>query len=435
MITMKNRILRDPVAGDFFYRVYGGDERVVRRQARRFENLLKKFKKNFGPVANGGIHLFSVPGRTEIGGNHTDHNHGRVLAAAIDLDAIAAAGKVPRSNIVIYSAGYDHPFTVDISELPARKEERRTTQALIRGIAARLRELGYSIGGFNACIASDVLPGSGLSSSAVIEVLIADILNTLYNDGKIDEETIALCGQFAENNYFDKPCGLMDQSTCAKGGIITIDFEIPQAPRIKKVNFDFSAKDFSILVVNAGGSHADLTDDYAAVPTEMKAVARACGRNVCREIEYADIMRRIHTLRSTVGDRAILRALHFLEENKRVENQAAALEKDDFDLFLELVQESGNSSLRWLQNCYSPGDTAHQGIMLALALTEKFIEQNGPGACRVHGGGFAGTIQVFLPNHATTDYIRSMEPVFGKDCVTVLNIRAPGFQHTDAGLE
>lgn len=428
-------MLNNQVARDFFSRVYGGDEQAMRKQAGRFENLLKKFNKYFRPVAAGEIRLFSVPGRTEIGGNHTDHNHGRVLAAAVDLDAIAAAVKVASPDIVIYSDGYDQPFTVDISELSARKEERRTTQALIRGIAARFRELGYSIGGFNACIASDVLPGSGLSSSAVIEVLIADILNTLYNDGKIDEETIAFCGQFAENNYFDKPCGLMDQLTCAKGGIITIDFAIPSRPGIKKVNFDFSSQDFSILVVDTGGSHADLTDDYAAIPAEMKAVAQACGRSVCREIEHNDVIRRMRKLRPAVGDRAILRALHFLEENDRVENQAAALEKGDFALFLELVQESGNSSLRWLQNCFSPGDTAHQGIMLALALTEKYNKESRVGACRVHGGGFAGTIQVFLPNHVIADYIRSMEPVFGKECVKVLNTRALGFQHTDTGLE
>jgi galactokinase len=426
---MSNKILNSRVVKESFSLIYGRDERIIREQVCRYQKLLQEFKQYFPGIDESDIQLFSTPGRTEISGNHTDHNHGRVIAAAVDLDAIAAVVKVPNDKIVIYSQGYEQGFEVDLNELNPCKEEQGTTNALIRGIAARFRELGRQTGGFFALVFSDVLPGSGLSSSAVIEVLIAEILNTLYNENKIAAESLAIIGQHAENYYFGKPCGLMDQLTCAKGGIVTIDFENPQQPRMKKVNFDFNRENFSILVVNTGGSHADLTDDYAAIPREMKAVAEALGKKVCREIDYNDIMRNPGKLRISVGDRAILRALHFIAENRRVELQVEALEKKDFDLFLNYVRESGNSSLRWLQNCFTPKNTADQGITLALALTEKYIKETGRGACRVHGGGFAGTIQVFLPNQALRDYIRMIEPVFGKGCVSVLTIRPEGTRH------
>jgi len=426
-------MLNNSIIKESFSLIYGSNERVTREQVDRYQNLLNEFKKKFAGIDDSDIRLFSTPGRTEISGNHTDHNHGRVIAAAVNLDAIAAVVKVPADNIIVYSKGYEQGFEVNLDELNPLKEEQGTTNALIRGIAARFRELGCQIGGFHACIFCDVLPGSGLSSSAVIEVLIADILNTLYNGRQIAAESLAIIGQYAENNYFNKPCGLMDQLTCAKGGIVTIDFENPQHPLVETVNFDFNRENFSILVVNTGGSHADLTDDYAAIPREMKSVAEALGKKVCREIDYTDVMRNPAKLRASVGDRAILRALHFTAENRRVELQVNALENKDFELFLSYVRESGNSSLRWLQNCYTARNTAEQGITLALALTEKYIEETGRGACRVHGGGFAGTIQVFLPNPVLGDYIRMIEPVFGKGCVSVLTIRPEGTRHLNPG--
>ncbi|MFC2155723.1 galactokinase [Acidobacteriota bacterium] len=422
-------MLNNPIIKESFTLVYGSDERIIREQVDRYQNLLNEFKKKFAGIDDSDIRLFSTPGRTEISGNHTDHNHGRVIAAAVNLDAIAAVVKIPTDNIIVYSKGYEQGFEVNLNELNPLIEEQGATNALIRGIAARFRELGYQIGGFHAYIFCDVLPGSGLSSSAVIEVLIADILNTLYNERQISEETLAIIGQYAENHYFNKPCGLMDQLTCVKGGIVTIDFKNPQEPMVKKVSFDFDLEDFSILVVNTGGSHADLTDDYAAIPREMRSVAEVLGKKVCREIDYKDVMRNPGKLRTSVGDRAILRALHFISENRRVKLQVDALQNNDFELFLSYVRESGNSSLRWLQNCSTAKDTADQGITLALALTEKYIEETGRGACRVHGGGFAGTIQVFLPNQALRDYIRMIEPVFGKDCVSVLTIRPEGTRH------
>jgi galactokinase len=430
---MKKKILNNAKVSEFFSLVYGSDHRVVGEQIDRYGKLLIKFQECFGEVEDTVLYLFSTPGRTEISGNHTDHNHGRVLAAAVNLDAAAAAAKNPTNTIVIYSQGYDSAFEVNLDEAAPKKEEQGTTAALIRGIAVRFRELGYKTGGFNACITCDVQLGSGLSSSAVIEVLIADILNALYNEGKINEDTMAVIGQYAENNYFGKPCGLMDQLACAKGGIVTIDFKVPSNPVVKKVNFDFSRQDFSVLVVDTGGSHAGLTEDYASIPREMKAVAGAIGKKVCRDIDYGDVIRNLKKLRAGVGDRAILRALHFLEENHRVKLQVEALENNDFDLFLKFVRESGNSSLRWLQNCYSVKNTAEQGIPLALMLTKNYIKKTGRGACRVHGGGFAGTIQVFLPKPLLPDYIRLMEPVFGKGCVRVLSIRPTGARHAAAG--
>ncbi|MCK4762568.1 MAG: galactokinase [Candidatus Aminicenantes bacterium] len=422
---MSTNISNKIINSEIFSRLYGSGEQAKQKHSARFQELIERFRECFGAIDES-LRFFSVPGRTEIGGNHTDHNHGRVLAAAVNLDAVAAAAPTSDNKIFIYSRGYDRPCEVDLNELAPQKEERGTTNALIRGIASRLRESDYRIGGFNACISSAVLPGSGLSSSAVVEVLIGAILNSLYNQGKIDAETLAITGQYAENNYFNKPCGLMDQMACAKGGILTIDFKDPQKPLTHKVDFDFSREDFSLLVVNTGGGHANLTEDYASIPREMKAAAAALGKTVCREIEYEDIIQNLPALRTTVGDRAALRALHFVEENRRVELQVEALQGGDFDRFLELVRESGNSSLRWLQNCYTGQDNKNQGITLALALSEKYITKVGRGACRVHGGGFAGTILVLLPNPALPGYLELMEPVFGTGSVPVLDIRSFG---------
>lgn len=293
-------------------------------------------------------------------------------------------------------------------------------------MAARFKELGYNIGGFNSYISSDVLGGSGLSSSASIEVLLGTIINYLFNDGQIDVKLLAKIGQYAENVYFGKPSGLMDQMACAVGGFVTIDFKDSENPIVRKVDFDFESQDYSLLVVDTGGNHADLTEDYASIPTEMKAIAKALGGQVCRDITMDEVIENMPRLRKEVNDRAVLRAMHFLNEDHRVTQQVKALEEGNFKEFLCLINDSGNSSWKWLQNCFTTHNPLEQGITLALALTEDFIHKNGEGACRVHGGGFAGTIQVFLPKEKVEAYVNEIEPIFGEGSVSVLNIRPYG---------
>lgn len=413
--------------------IYRDDKETISDQKARYTQLIGRFDTLFSSRKD--LHLFSTPGRIEIGGNHTDHNHGCVLAAGIGLDAIAVAAPNVTNQVTLFSQGYPEPFLVDLNRLGILQEEKGTTSSLIRGIASCLKEHGRAVGGFDACIQSDVLQGSGLSSSAAIEVLIATIFNALFNSGRVSDREMAQFGQVAENKYFGKPSGLMDQMTCALGGIINIDFKDPGSPLVKKVNFDFDREKYRILIVDTGGSHADLTDDYASIPEEMKEVAKALGENVCRDITGDDVMAEMDVLRKGVGDRAIVRALHFLRENERVDHQIRALEQGDFVRFLTLVQESGNSSFKWLQNIYSTKNVKEQGITLALALTEQYIADIHAGACRVHGGGFAGTILVFLPNHRVEDYIRQIEPVFGQGCVLDLSIRQYGTLHLNAFMK
>jgi len=402
--------------------LYGTDAAARVRQERRWRGLAEEYRRRFGQVD---LRCFSAPGRTEIGGNHTDHNHGKVLAAAINLDSIAVAAPVSERRIAIYSEGYDAPFAVGLEDLSAVPAEKGTTTALIRGIAARLRQRGHAVGGFRACIAGDVPVGSGLSSSASIEVLLGTILNALYNQARIDAKEIAIIGQYAENVYFGKPCGLMDQIASAVGGIVKIDFAEPESPRVEKIDFDFAAAGYHMLVVDTGGSHADLTEDYAAIPREMRQVAAQFGREVCRPLSEPELVGRIAELRTGAGDRAILRALHFLRENHRVDLQVQALQNRDMKEFLRLIRESGISSFRWLQNCVSGHAAREQGIPLALALTEGFIGE-GDGACRVHGGGFAGTILAFLPAGRADEFRDLMEPAFGSGCVKTLRVRSQG---------
>lgn len=416
--------------GNLFVKLYGDDDKMIEYQERRYKEILVKYQELF-PHSSDEIQVFSTPGRTEVGGNHTDHNHGQVLAAGVNLDTVAAASRSGDSIITLYSKGYEEAFIVDTKDLEVRDEEKETTLALIRGIAARFKELGYDMGGFNAYISSDVLVGSGLSSSASIEVLLGTILNYLYNHGKIDPKLLAMVGQYAENVYFGKPSGLMDQMACAVGGFVTIDFKDPSNPLVRKIDFDFGSQNYSLLVVDTGGSHADLTEDYAAIPGEMKAVAKELEAEVCRELTKKKILENIPLLRQKVNDRAVLRALHFLNENHRVTQQVKALEEDNFEEFLKLVKESGNSSWKWLQNCYTSHNPLEQGVTLALAITEDFIHKAGVGACRVHGGGFAGTIQVFLPSEKVQEYIETIEPMLGQGAVTLLNIRPFGSMKVD----
>jgi len=401
--------------------LYGRRAGAVERQRVRYCTLLDRFASAFPRAAE--PRLFSTPGRTEICGNHTDHNLGRVLAAAIDLDAIAVATPGGDGRIVIESEGYGRQ-EISVDDLAPRESERSTTAALTRGVAARMRSLGHSVGGCVACVTSDVLKGSGLSSSASYEVLIATILNHLFNRGGIDGQEIALIGQFAENEYFGKPSGLMDQTTCALGGFITIDFKDPSRPEVRGVRSEFSGSGYVPVVVDTGGSHADLTDEYAAVKEEMKAVARRLGGSVLRDTSRERVLSELPRLRAELGDRAILRALHFFADNDRVDRQVQALETGSYGRFLDLVRESGRSSWMLLQNCYPARAPREQGVPLALALSESLLGDDG--AWRVHGGGFAGTILAFVPDAKLDAYLSGMRAVFGPGSCHALSIRSAG---------
>ncbi|NLJ42122.1 MAG: galactokinase [Bacteroidales bacterium] len=403
-----------------FLELYGTDPSELKRNGKRYAGLIQKFEDAFGKKD---ADFFTSPGRTEIGGNHTDHNYGRVLAGAVNLDNVCIAGRNGTNVIRIQSEGYPE-FKVDLSSLAADKRELYSSAALVRGICARFKELGHKIGGFDACIDGGVPKGSGLSSSASFEVLIGAILSELFNNGSIDPIENAIIGQYSENNYFGKPCGLMDQTACAMGGLITIDFKDPSKPVVKRVNFDFVATGYSLVITDTGGSHADLNDEYASLPTDMKAVAAELGAKVLRQVTLEQVIDIIPKIREKVGDRAILRAIHFQGDNQRVVDQVAALEKNDFDAFLRMVVESGYSSYMYNQNIYPVTNAREQNISLALALSELVLK--GQGAWRVHGGGFAGTIQAFVPAGLLDKYTETLEHVFGKGSCHKLFIRPQG---------
>lgn len=397
--------------------VYGGasgEKRV------RCLHVLERYEALYGEDEVG---FFRAPGRTEIGGNHTDHQHGRVLAAAVDPDVLVVASPAQDGEIRICSEGFP-AFSVSLSDLSPRPDEEGTSQALIRGTAAALQSMGYTVGGFSAYITSDVLSGSGLSSSAAFEVAAAVTLSCLYNGGTIPQPQLAIAAQKAENIYFGKPCGLMDQMASAVGGLVQIDFESPSDPLIRQVNADFSAFGHTLCIVDTGGSHADLTGDYAAVPAEMSAAARFFGKEVLREVDPALFEAQIPALREALGDRAVLRAMHFFAENDRVSAQTAALERGDFPAFLTLIRASGDSSWKYLQNVSAGHDPAEQKVPLALAASERFLA--GRGAARVHGGGFAGTIQAFVPQDLTDDYAVMIERICGEGTCQRLSIRPYG---------
>lgn len=398
----------------------------IENQKLRFKKLLNLFNENFTNKNDNNIRYFSTPGRTEIGGNHTDHNHGKVIAASINLDSIAVVQNNNSNIVKIYSEGFPKPFIVDITNLEIIESEKETTNALIRGIASGLKNNNYKTGGFNAYLTSDVLRGSGLSSSASIEVLLGSIFNNLFNDGEISPHKIAKIGQYAENQYFGKPCGLMDQMACSVGNIISIDFNNPEKPIVHPVNFDFASTEYRLIVLDTGGNHADLTEDYASIPKEMKQIANYFHKSVCREISKTEFYKNLNTLKNKFSHRAILRVLHFFNENTRVDLQVNALENSNIPLFLQLIKESGNSSFKWLQNIFTIKNPQEQGVSLALALTEDFLNKIDDGACRVHGGGFAGTIQIFIKKRFIQEYIDFMVPIFGKNSIQVLTIRQIG---------
>ena len=376
-------------------------------------------------AAFGGIptRYFSAPGRTEIGGNHTDHQRGRVLAAAVDLDTVAAVRPNGSNVIRIQSQGYPMSI-VDLTRLTPQPEEINTTPALIRGVAARFRQLGCEIGGLDAYVESTVLPGSGLSSSAAFEVLVGTVINHLFWDGRATQPEIAQIGQYAENVFFGKPCGRMDQTASAVGGLVTIDFFDKAKPDIQSVDFDFSACGHALCIIDTRASHADLTDEYAAIPGEIRSVAEAMGREVLTQIPEAEFYAELPRLRRLCGDRAVMRCIHFYQENARVPKQVAALERGDFPEFLRLVKESGYCSYMYLQNVIPSGAAEHQEVAVSLALCERYLQ--GRGAYRVHGGGFAGTVQAFVPLDILEDFRMKIDAVLGQGACHVLSIRPQG---------
>lgn len=405
-----------------FNELYGTEEAVLKEQADRYKSLMADFEATF---AKDEVSLFSSPGRTEIGGNHTDHNFGRVLAGAVNLDNIAVAAANGTETIRIKSTGYPE-FQVELTDLEIDESNFYTSNSLVKGICARMKEKGYAIGGFDACIEGRVPKGSGLSSSASFEVLIGTIVNELFNNGKMSAVENAIIGQWAENNYFGKPCGLMDQTACSVGGLITIDFKDPANPIVKEVDFDFVSTGFSLVITDVGGGHDDAASqaEYASLPTEMKSVAAELGANVLREVSLEQIVDKIPDIRKKTGDRAILRAYHFQGDNQRVVNQVEALENNDFSAFLNMVVESGYSSYMYNQNIFDVVHKDEQVVSLALALSEMVLK--GSGAWRVHGGGFGGTIQAFVPQSKLGEYIKTLEHVYGKGSCHKLFIRAKG---------
>lgn len=399
-----------------------GNQESLDRAKKRAVHVIEEFQKQFAPDPDVDVALFSGPGRTEIGGNHTDHQHGRVLCGSVDLDMLACAAPNGLDMIRICSEGYP-VVNVALNQLFPREEERNTSAALVRGVAAKMVDLGYTLFGFDAYVTSDVLSGSGLSSSAAYEILVGNILNH-YCGGALDAIEIAKVGQYAENIYFGKPCGLMDQMGASVGGAVAIDFSDPVAPVVRKVEYDFSKCGHALCIVDTGSCHADLTDDYAEITREMGAVASYFGKQVLRDVPEEDFFAAIPSLRVCCGDRAVLRAIHYYEDDRRAVAEADALARGDFEQFLALVNESGISSATNLQNIWSVGSPKQQAVTLALALGKKLL--NGTGAIRVHGGGFAGTIQAFVPNDKLAAFKTGMETVLGPRKCHVLHIRPQG---------
>ncbi len=414
--TLKKAVLENEA---IFAELYGKDN--VESQQARYIKAIDRFVEIYGEKDE--MYIFSAPGRTEISGNHTDHNHGCVMAGSVNLDVIAIAAPTQDGIIRVQSEGYRMDL-VDTRELAPKEKEINKSISLIRGTANRFKELGLAIGGFDAYTITNVLKGSGLSSSAAFEVLIGTILNGIYNEGSISPVLIAQIAQYAENVYFGKPCGLMDQMASSVGGIISIDFKDNDNPIITKVDFDFTSAGHALCILDTGGNHADLTSEYASIPAEMKAIAAHFGKKVLREVSLEEIIAALPELRKKFGDRAVLRALHFQNENIRVGQQVKALTEGNFDEFLNLSVESGLSSYRYLQNVYANIAPKEQGISLALFIAESILQ--GRGAHRVHGGGFGGTTQNFVPLDMVDEFKQKTEAVFGEGKCHILNIRPKG---------
>jgi galactokinase len=394
------------------------DQGLIGNEKERYINAIKQFIELYGDKD---IEIYNVPGRSEVCGNHTDHQHGKVLAASVNLDMIAIVSK--NEDIHVVSDNYNIK-TIHINDLDKKEEEKATSEALIRGVLYKFKQLNYQIGGFDAYITSDVLQGSGLSSSAAFEVMIGTILSGLYNNMSINPVIIAQIGQYSENEYFGKPCGLMDQCACSVGGFVNIDFKDNNNPIVNKIDIDFSKYNYSLCIVDVHASHADLTDDYASIPAEMKQVAKVFDKEYLRDVNEDDFYNQLSFVREKVNDRAVLRSIHLFEENKRVDQAVQALNNNDFNTFKSIIKQSGDSSYKYLQNIYSATHVDLQAVSLALALSELILKDKG--VCRVHGGGFAGTIQVFVENDFVEEYKQSIEKYFGKDSCHVLQIRQEG---------
>lgn len=414
----KKKIQKDEYK-DRFRDIYV-DEGLLDYQKNRYLKAIEKFEKLYGAAE---VAIYSAPGRSEVGGNHTDHQHGEILAASINLDAIAITKPLKDYMVRITSEDYEE-IVIDLGQLDYKDSEKMTTTALIKGVLSGLKQRGYQIGGFASYITSDVLIGAGLSSSAAFETVIGTIVSYLYNEGCISAVEIAMIGQYAENVYFGKPCGLMDQMACSVGNLVHVDFENPENPKVEKISFDMDACGYSLCIIDTKGSHADLTADYAAVTEEMKDVANYYGKEVLLGLTMDNILSDVSQLRSQFGDRSVLRSLHFILENERVKKEVDSLKNGNLEVFLAIVKESGDSSYKYLQNVYSNGNIKQQNISLALAFSEYFLGKNG--VCRVHGGGFAGTIQAFVKNEIVSGYKEKMDEVFGKDSCSILKIRKYG---------
>ncbi|MFT3985732.1 MAG: galactokinase family protein [Lachnospiraceae bacterium] len=396
------------------------DETVLNYQTARYLKAIEKFEELYGEQE---VEIYSAPGRSEVGGNHTDHQHGQVLAAGINLDAIAIAARTGDGKIKIVSDSF--PIEpIALSDLGKKAEEAGTSEALIRGVAYKLREEGYQLGGFCAYMTSDVLMGAGLSSSAAFEVAVGTIISGLYNHMEVSPIVIAQISQYAENVYFEKPCGLMDQMASSVGSLVNIDFEDTKNPIVKRVEVDFDQFAHSLCIVDTKGNHADLTAEYAFVPQEMKKVAQYFGCEYLREVDEEQFYRELPQIREKTGDRGVLRAIHFLGDHRRVGEEVAALQNRDFNEFKRLIIESGDSSYKYLQNVFANCDVQNQSVSLGLALSERILGKRG--ACRVHGGGFAGTIQAFVPNDMVAEYHEKIEHFFGEGSCHVLKVRKYG---------
>lgn len=396
------------------------DSTIVNVQSERYAEAAGKYIELYG---DGEVEIFSTPGRSEIGGNHTDHQQGMVLAASVNLDAVAVAGLSDDGRIEILSEGYAN-IVVELSDLEAADDDEGATRGLVKGVAKGFLDSGYKIGGFKAYIASDVLGGSGLSSSAAFEVMIGTILSGLYNQMSISPVRIAEIAQFAENVYFRKPCGLMDQMACSVGGLVHIDFKDKKNAVVNKVNVDFKNFCHSLCIIDTKGSHGDLTDEYASIPYEMKKAAGYFSKEVLREVDEDRFYAELPELRKSLGDRCILRAMHFFEDERRVSEMVEALENGEFDKFKNCIKESGDSSFKYLQNIYTNKDVQSQSMSIALALSGKLLK--GHGVSRVHGGGFAGTIQAFVEDSYVDEYRAGMDAVFGEGACSVLKVRDLG---------
>ena len=411
--------LETPETAAQLARLYGNDPETVTKQKARYDAMIRQHRKLFGD--RGKIALISAPGRTEIGGNHTDHNHGRVLAAAVNLDTLCAVTPRNDMTVLFHSHGYS-PIEISLDDLSAHDDEKGTTMALIRGVAAGMKEAGYRIGGFDAVVTSTVAGGSGLSSSAALEVMLTGVLDALYNRFDMPYVLRAQISQRAENIWFGKPSGLLDQMASAAGGLVTVDFRDPAKPEVQALQYDFARKGYALVVVATGGSHADLTDQYSAIPAEMRAVARCCGQSVLRDVTAEELTARAAEIRKSAGDRALMRAFHFVNEDARVPEQVKALREDRMEDFLQLIIDSGRSSYMYLQNVYGPG--TDQSLSLALCMAEEMLA--GKGAWRIHGGGFAGTTLNFVPTAEVGRFVETMDRTFGEGACKVLNIRPEG---------